>query len=78
VTPKNESGQNLQKFQRSSVNSTSGRSRYRTIEEDVFVSKLKFNRVERISSNYHEFAEALHQAAALNFGAIARIINLND
>jgi hypothetical protein len=27
-------------------------------------------------SNYHEFSEALHQAAALKFGAIARIIKL--
>jgi hypothetical protein len=43
-------------------------------EEDVFVSELKFHGAERISSNCHEFAEALRQAVALKFGAIARII----
>jgi hypothetical protein len=43
----------------------------------VFVPKLKFNGVERIFSNYHELTEALYQAAALRFGAIARIIKLN-
>jgi hypothetical protein len=65
ATPKNEIVSNPQKFQRSSSSSTSGRSQYRTNEEEEFVPKLKFNGAERISSNYHEFAEALHQAAAL-------------
>jgi hypothetical protein len=32
----------------------------------------------RISSNYHEFTKDLHLAAALKFGAIARIIKFND
>jgi hypothetical protein len=49
-----------------------------TNEEEVFVPNLKFNEAERIFSNYHEFVEALHQAAALKFGAIARVIKLND
>jgi hypothetical protein len=39
---------------------------------------LKFNGAERISRNYHEFAEALHQVAALKSGAIASVIKLND
>jgi hypothetical protein len=42
VTPKNENGQTPQKFQRSSSSSTSGSTQYRTVEEDVFVPKLKF------------------------------------
>jgi hypothetical protein len=42
------------------------------------LKKVKVQWTERISSNYHEFAEALHQAATLKFGAIARIIKLND
>jgi hypothetical protein len=67
----NENGQ-------SSSSSTFGRTQYRTVEENVFVPKLKFNGAERISSNYHEFAEALHKAEALKFGAIARTIKLND
>jgi hypothetical protein len=44
----------------------------------MVVLKLKFNRVEIISSNNHEFAEALHQAAALKFGVITKVIKLND
>jgi hypothetical protein len=48
------------------------------VSKVLFVPKLKFNGKERISSNYHEFADALHQAAAMKFGAIARVIKLND
>ena len=77
ATPKNENGANPALKSQKFSGSTSGKT-YRSIEEEVVVPKLKFNGAERISSNYHEFADALHQAAALKFGAISRIIKIND
>jgi hypothetical protein len=48
------------------------------MKKRFFACKFKLNGAERISRDYHEFAKALHQATALKFGAIARVVKLND
>jgi hypothetical protein len=47
-------------------------------EDEFQIPTLQFAGSERISSNFYQFAEALHTACSINYGSIARLIKIND
>jgi hypothetical protein len=47
-------------------------------EDDIQIPTLQYAGSERISSNFHQFAEALHSACSISYGNIAKIIKIDD